>query len=54
MVLEPGDVVTTATPPGAGLGMKPEGYMKAGDTIRLIVDGLGVHQQRVRTWPAAL
>jgi len=53
MVLEPGDVITTGTPPGVGLGMKPERYLKAGDTMRLGVDGLGVQQQRVRAWAAA-
>ena len=53
MVLEPGDVVTTGTPPGVGLGMKPERYLKAGDTMRLGVDGLGVQEQRVRAWAAA-
>ena len=50
MVLEPGDVVTTGTPPGVGLGMKPERYLKAGDTMRLGVDGLGIQQQHVRAF----
>ena len=53
MVLEPGDLVTTGTPPGVGLGMKPERYLKPGDTMRLGVDGLGVQEQRVRAWAAA-
>lgn len=53
MVLEPGDVVTTGTPPGVGLGMKPERYLKVGDVMRLGVDGLGVQQQHVRAWAAA-
>lgn len=53
MVLEPGDVVTTGTPPGVGLGMKPERYLKPGDVMRLGVDGLGVQEQRVRVWAAA-
>ncbi len=53
MTLEPGDVVTTGTPPGVGLGMKPERYLKPGDTMRLGVDGLGVQEQSVRRWPAA-
>lgn len=48
MVLMPGDVVTTGTPPGVGLGMKPERYLKAGDTVRLSVQGLGVQTQRVK------
>lgn len=50
MVLEPGDLVTTGTPPGVGLGMKPERYLKPGDTMRLGVDGLGVQEQRVRAF----
>ena len=53
MALEPGDVVTTGTPPGVGLGMKPERYLKAGDVMRLGVDGLGVQEQRVRAWAEA-
>lgn len=53
MTLEPGDIVTTGTPPGVGLGMKPERYLKAGDTMRLGVERLGVQQQRVRAWAAA-
>jgi 2-keto-4-pentenoate hydratase/2-oxohepta-3-ene-1,7-dioic acid hydratase in catechol pathway len=47
MVLMPGDIVTTGTPPGVGLGMKPERYLKHGDRVRLSVEGLGVQTQRV-------
>lgn len=47
MILEPGDVVTTGTPPGVGLGMKPPRYLKAGDVMRLAVEGLGEQRQRV-------
>jgi 2,4-diketo-3-deoxy-L-fuconate hydrolase len=47
MVLEPGDVVTTGTPPGVGLGMKPPVFLKAGDVMRLHIDGLGEQQQKV-------
>jgi len=48
MVLEPGDVVTTGTPPGVGLGRKPEPvFLKAGDTMRLGIAGLGEQKQRV-------
>jgi 2,4-didehydro-3-deoxy-L-rhamnonate hydrolase len=47
MVLDPGDVVTTGTPPGVGLGMKPPVFLKAGDVMRLYIDGLGEQQQRV-------
>jgi len=47
MVLMPGDLITTGTPPGVGLGMKPERYLKHGDNMRLSVEGLGVQTQRV-------
>jgi 2,4-didehydro-3-deoxy-L-rhamnonate hydrolase len=47
MVLEPGDVVTTGTPPGVGLGMKPPVFLKAGDVMRLSIEGLGEQQQKV-------
>ncbi len=46
--LVPGDVITTGTPPGVGLGMKPEPqFLKAGDVITLGIDGLGEQRQRV-------
>ena len=41
MTLHPGDVISTGTPPGVGLGFKPARYLKAGDTMRLGIDGLG-------------
>jgi 2,4-diketo-3-deoxy-L-fuconate hydrolase len=47
MVLEPGDVVTTGTPPGVGLGMKPPVFLKAGDTMTLAIEGLGQQHQTV-------
>jgi 2-keto-4-pentenoate hydratase/2-oxohepta-3-ene-1,7-dioic acid hydratase in catechol pathway len=47
MTLHPGDVVTTGTPPGVGLGMKPQMYLKIGDVMRLEIDGLGHQQQTV-------
>jgi 2-keto-4-pentenoate hydratase/2-oxohepta-3-ene-1,7-dioic acid hydratase in catechol pathway len=48
MVLEPGDVIVTGTPPGVALGMKPEPkFLKAGDVVRLSIDGLGEQQQKV-------
>jgi len=50
MVLEPGDVVTTGTPPGVGDGRKPPRYLKAGDTVSLGVEGLGQQAQRVVAW----
>jgi 2-keto-4-pentenoate hydratase/2-oxohepta-3-ene-1,7-dioic acid hydratase in catechol pathway len=46
MLLEPGDVITTGTPPGVGLGMKPPRFLKAGDVVSLGIDGLGRQEQR--------
>jgi 2-keto-4-pentenoate hydratase/2-oxohepta-3-ene-1,7-dioic acid hydratase in catechol pathway len=48
MVLEPGDVITTGTPPGVGLGMKPPRFLKAGDVMELGIDGLGRQRQVCR------
>jgi len=46
--LEPGDVIITGTPPGVGLGMKPEPkFLKAGDVVTLGIDGLGEQRQKV-------
>jgi 2,4-didehydro-3-deoxy-L-rhamnonate hydrolase len=47
MVLEAGDVITTGTPPGVGLGMKPPVYLKAGDVMHLGIEGLGEQRQTV-------
>lgn len=47
MTLLPGDVVSTGTPPGVGLGMKPPMFLKAGDVMRLGIDGLGEQRQEV-------
>jgi 2-keto-4-pentenoate hydratase/2-oxohepta-3-ene-1,7-dioic acid hydratase in catechol pathway len=47
MVLDPGDVVTTGTPPGVGLGMKPPTFLKAGDVMKLHIQGLGEQTQTV-------
>jgi 2-keto-4-pentenoate hydratase/2-oxohepta-3-ene-1,7-dioic acid hydratase in catechol pathway len=48
VVLEPGDVIITGTPPGVGLGIKPEPkFLKAGDVVHLGIDGLGEQQQKV-------
>jgi 2-keto-4-pentenoate hydratase/2-oxohepta-3-ene-1,7-dioic acid hydratase in catechol pathway len=54
MVLNPGDVITTGTPPGVGLGFRPPRYLKAGDTMRLSVEGLGEQSQRVVPFPGPL
>lgn len=47
MSLQPGDIVTTGTPPGVGMGMKPPVYLKRGDKITLEVTGLGMQNQTV-------
>ena len=47
MTLLPGDVISTGTPPGVGLGMKPPVYLKAGDVMELGIDGLGISKQKV-------
>jgi 2,4-didehydro-3-deoxy-L-rhamnonate hydrolase len=47
MSLRPGDIISTGTPPGVGLGQKPPIYLRAGNVIRLGIDGLGQQQQRV-------
>ncbi len=54
MTLNPGDLITTGTPPGVGLGMKPPLYLKAGDTMKLAIQGLGEQQQTVHAWDPAL
>jgi len=48
MSLQPGDVISTGTPPGVGMGQNPETYLKPGDVIELGVEGLGVQRQIVR------
>lgn len=50
MRLDPGDVITTGTPPGVGMGMKPQRFLKPGDRVRLGIEGLGVQEQRVVEW----
>jgi 2,4-diketo-3-deoxy-L-fuconate hydrolase len=52
IALEPGDVITTGTPPGVGSGKKPPRFLKAGDTMSLGIDGLGQQAQRVVAWKA--
>lgn len=47
MTLMPGDVIITGTPPGVGMGMKPQRFLKAGDVITLGIEGLGTQTQRV-------
>jgi 2-keto-4-pentenoate hydratase/2-oxohepta-3-ene-1,7-dioic acid hydratase in catechol pathway len=46
MSLQPGDVISTGTPPGVGLGIKPEPvFLRAGQTMRLGIEGLGEQEQ---------
>jgi 2,4-diketo-3-deoxy-L-fuconate hydrolase len=52
MTLMPGDVITTGTPPGVGLGMKPPTYLKRGDVITLGIAGLGEQRQEVVAFKA--
>jgi 2-keto-4-pentenoate hydratase/2-oxohepta-3-ene-1,7-dioic acid hydratase in catechol pathway len=47
MTLLPGDIISTGTPPGVGLGMKPPVYLKEGDVMELGIDGLGTSKQQV-------
>ena len=45
MSLHPGDIISTGTPPGVGLGMKPPQFLKAGDVVELGIEGLGTQKQ---------
>lgn len=47
LVLEPGDLIDTGTPPGVGMGMKPPQFLRAGDVMELGIDGLGSQRQTV-------
>lgn len=48
MSLMPGDIISTGTPPGVGMGMKPPRYLKAGDVVELGIEGLGSQKQNVK------
>jgi 2,4-diketo-3-deoxy-L-fuconate hydrolase len=48
MSLQPGDIISTGTPPGVGMGLKPPTYLKGGETLRLGIDKLGVQTQAVK------
>jgi 2,4-diketo-3-deoxy-L-fuconate hydrolase len=51
MTLLPGDVITTGTPPGVGMGIKPQPqYLKPGDVVRLGIEKLGEQQQTFVAW----
>ncbi|NNM81916.1 MAG: fumarylacetoacetate hydrolase family protein [Burkholderiales bacterium] len=47
MTLEPGDLVITGTPPGVGMGLRPQRFLKKGDSIELGISGLGIQRQKV-------
>ena len=47
MSLQPGDIITTGTPPGVGMGMKPQKFLKAGDEMRLSIELLGEQKSKV-------
>ena len=48
MSLQPGDVISTGTPPGVGMGQEPQVFLQGGETVRLGLEGLGEQCQRVR------
>ena len=50
MTLLPGDVITTGTPSGVGLGHKPPIYLKAGDIVELGIESLGQQRQEIQNW----
>ncbi len=47
MSLQPGDIITTGTPPGVGMGMKPQQFLKEGDTLRLSIENLGEQNSKI-------
>ncbi len=49
MSLQEGDIITTGTPPGVGMGRKPQIFLKSGDTMRLSIDNLGEQNSKVVT-----
>ena len=54
MTLYPGDLISTGTPPGVGMGQKPPRFLKPGDQIALGIAGLGEQRQKVYAWDPAL
>ena len=48
MTLKPGDIITTGTPPGVGMGQNPQIFLKPGDEMELQIDGLGSQKQKVK------
>jgi 2-keto-4-pentenoate hydratase/2-oxohepta-3-ene-1,7-dioic acid hydratase in catechol pathway len=47
ITLLPGDLIASGTPAGVGMGMKPPQYLKAGDTVRIEIEGIGVLENRM-------
>ena len=54
MVLQTGDIITTGTPPGDGMGLKPPRFLRAGDQVRLGIENLGVQEQKVVAWRSSV
>ena len=52
LTLRPGDLIATGTPPGVGMGMRPQQFLRPGDEMHLSVTGLGEQRQRVEAWRA--
>jgi 2-keto-4-pentenoate hydratase/2-oxohepta-3-ene-1,7-dioic acid hydratase in catechol pathway len=50
MTLHPGDIITTGTPPGVGMGMKPQRFLRPGDVMTMGIDKLGQARQQVVAW----
>jgi len=50
MSLQPGDIISTGTPAGVGMGRSPPLFLQEGDEIHLGIDGLGEQRQQVRRW----
>jgi 2-keto-4-pentenoate hydratase/2-oxohepta-3-ene-1,7-dioic acid hydratase in catechol pathway len=50
MILLAGDIISTGTPHGVGLALKPPAYLKPGDIIELGIDGLGISKQKVKAY----
>jgi len=53
MTLLPGDIISTGTPAGVGLGFTPPVFLKDGDVVELGIDGLGISRQTVKAYQAA-
>ena len=50
MNLQPGDIISTGSPAGTGMGQSPRVYLKGGEIMRLGIDNLGIQTQKVRSW----